>query len=422
MALTRPVPARDTQVTLTWTEISQDGRSIRSALTREDDGRYRIAVPFAAVSDGVLRLEYGYDDHIKALGARHATRFGDETEWLPGASPTVTITRQQDWGSLDVAIAMLDAAGRVISRPLAITVDVSPPPWVLGFVDLRYALPAALLMCLLLYAVQQRARRRAQVVLAAAERRRELVEAEMRGRLSEKEILLREIHHRVGNILSNFAASVRQMQRTANTAETREALEQLNARIAVQSAVHMLLQRSDSTDINVANMLRQVCAGARDLLGARAAQPIALALDDIYMTYSKAQYLGLIVNELLTNTYEHGVGTTAQEVASVSLRWRDDGAAQFEYRDYGPGLSPGAISEALADTREANGGLRQVVALVRELRAEPSLESVSDAAGTGMRLRFRLPPRLLRARPAMPAPRDAVPGSGESEPSRARDD
>ncbi|MFT4769616.1 MAG: two-component sensor histidine kinase, partial [Glaciecola sp.] len=389
-----PVQPRDEEVQLTWTDVTVNGESVLDQLERMEAGLSEITLPFSAVSDGVLQLEYGYDDHIKALDANYAIRFSEDGEWLRESSPTITITQQQSWEPVHLEIAMLNTNGAVISAPMRMDISVEPPWYMWWVVDIRVAIPSVLLMSLLLLGVQLRAKRRQQRILARMERDRELMEAEIRGRLREKEIQLREIHHRVGNILSSFASNVRTLRRSANSLETRSTLEQLSARIKVQSAVHMLLQRADSTDINAANMIRQVVAGARDILAERDPRPIDLDLDDAYMTYSKAQYLGLIVNELVTNSYKHGLESTTPSLAQISFKLSDSGAGLLYYRDFGPGVDEAMIDGVMSAPRsEATHGLVQIVAMARELKAEPQIKGRG-----GLHFSMEVTNKLLRTR------------------------
>ncbi|GAB5414085.1 MAG: hypothetical protein Cons2KO_16880 [Congregibacter sp.] len=391
VAFTAPVMPRSTPISLRWTDITVDGNSIIDQVERSPDTLDRIEVPFHAVSDGVLRLEYGYDDHVRALDASHGMRVNESKDWIKGASPTVAVTGEKEWNTMQVRFAMLNSSERVISDPLGIQIEVSPPWYMLWKIDVRIATPLVFAIGLLLLVTQARAKRRQAIAVAQAAREREIIEAEMRGRLSEKEILLREIHHRVGNILSNFAANVRTMQRSTDSEEAKSMLEHLNARIKVQSAVHNLLQRSDRTDINVANMLRQVAAGARDFMGDGDSRAIQCHFDNVYMTYSKAQYLGLIVNELLTNSYKHSDCERSKPLAEIRLAMLEDGRAEFYYQDFGTGPSDTEINEALEKKRYGEtGGLGQVIAMARELKGDPVVGNQS-----GMHLHFFVPANLI---------------------------
>ncbi|WOJ94258.1 two-component regulator propeller domain-containing protein [Congregibacter variabilis] len=373
VAFKNPAFAEKKKIQLFWTDVSINGKPIVASHT-PDNGAY-LNVEFKDVSAGTLRIDYSYNDHIRASELNYAMRFGDTDDWVLQRNPSVVLTRQQVWGPVEVQIAMLDTNGNVASEPLLMTVDIDSPAYILWFLDLRYAIPALLSISLLMFFMQLSSRRRQQVTLDEANRKRDIVEAEMRGRLSEKEILLRELHHRVGNILTNFSSSVRAMQRSAKHTETRESLSHLNARLKVQSAIHLLLQRSDRTDINIASMIRQVSFGVRDLLQDQDSRTVELELDDVFMTYSKAQYLGLIVNELMTNTYKYAVDTPSPVLATISLTADGaDGPIKFHFRDYGNGMDQATLEDAMIQRRYSDReGLAQLVGLALELGAEPQL-------------------------------------------------
>ncbi|MEM6604284.1 MAG: two-component regulator propeller domain-containing protein [Pseudomonadota bacterium] len=394
-------------------EVTVDQTSVLERLELGENAR--IELPFTAVSEGVLQLKYGFYDHVSAIDASYVLQLGSREQWVPLTGSTVSITGENEWGITRVKVAMRNSLGAIVSKPLILDIDVSAPWYMLWKVDTRIALPLALAVGLLIWGVQYRAELLRMAAVAEAERRRELMEAEMRGRLSEKEILLREIHHRVGNILSSFASNVRVMQRSAQSDETRHTLDQLNARLKVQSAVHNLLQRSDSTAINVGKMLRQITAGVRDLFASQENVRVHVYFEDVFMTYSKAQYLGLIVNELLTNSYKHHHSQASPLGVSIDLRGLNSEQAgyrgpehagvRFSYSDDGAGITTAEIEQALKRSPMVgiSGGLRQVVALARELKGDPSISTgISlgrDEDRSGMTFCFTIPAKLIQPTP-----------------------
>ncbi|MEM6483731.1 MAG: two-component regulator propeller domain-containing protein [Pseudomonadota bacterium] len=394
-------------------EVTVDQSSVLERLELGETSR--IELPFTAVSDGVLQLKYGFYDHVRAIDASYVLQLGSREQWVPLTGSTVSITGENEWGITRVKVAMRNSLGAIVSKPLVLDIDVAAPWYMFWKIDSRIALPLALAVGLLIWGVQYRAELLRMAAVAEAERRRELMEAEMRGRLSEKEILLREIHHRVGNILSSFASNVRVMQRSAQSDETRHTLDQLNARLKVQSAVHNLLQRSDSTAINVGKMLRQITAGVRDLFASQENVRVHVYFEDVFMTYSKAQYLGLIVNELLTNSYKHHHAQASPLGVSIDLRGLNSEAAdyrgpehsgvRFSYSDDGVGITTAEIEQALKRSPMVGitGGLRQVVALARELKGDPSISTgISlgrDDDRSGMTFCFTIPARLIQSPP-----------------------
>ncbi|WOJ95706.1 two-component regulator propeller domain-containing protein [Congregibacter brevis] len=385
---------------LFWTDSTLNGDPFGPAVFSDNGSKATLSVDYSAASNGLLEINYGYDDHVQAIELNHAMRYAGTDEWLPQSGPTIQLTRQQSWGEVPIEIAMIDTNGDIASQPLSVTIDVKPPIYILWFFDLRYVIPGILFMAAVLLTMQRRSRDNQAKMLAEAGRKREIFEAEMRGRLSEKEILLRELHHRVGNLLTNFSANVSSMQRSAKQTETKESLANLNARLKVQKAVHQLLQRSDRTDVNVATMIQRVSHGVRDLFHDIDGRPIELDLDDIYLTYSKAQYLGLIVNELLTNTYKHTNQTDALHLASISLKTCGiKNEVRFHYRDNGEGLGPEEITAALVRKRYSElKGFGQIVGLARELGGEPRLYN-----DDGMNFELILKSKGIMSAPESPA-------------------
>lgn len=371
VVFSQPVRNNSEKLNLFWTDFSVNGQVLPQDRISGDGTAAALEVDFRDVSTGTLRLDYGYYDHVRSSELSYATRSGDEEQWELQRTPSIVMTRRQSWGKVAMEVAMIDTNGEVASEPLSVTVNIDPPFYIFWIFDIRSAAPPVLVMLTALALMQRRHRRRQQSIVNDAKRKREIYEAEMRGRVSEKEILLRELHHRVGNILTSFSSNVRAMQRSATQTETRDSLAHLNARLKVQSAVHRLLQRSDRTDINVGTMIRRVSYGVRDLAKTKDPRPIQFQLEDVFMTYSKAHYIGLIVNELVTNTYKHAGESTSPVLASITLSLSaEKNSLMFHYRDYGAGVPDTSLVEASAKKRYSElKGLGQVIGLARELNA-----------------------------------------------------
>jgi PAS domain S-box-containing protein len=163
-----------------------------------------------------------------------------------------------------------------------------------------------------------------------------LVEMKMRASLQEKEVLLREIHHRVKNNLQ-VIASLLNIQVTAEPdAEARKGLAESQNRIHSMALVHQLLYQSKD--------LAQIDAGEYlEKLVNRLVQGYNIAPDRISVHVSVASLrldidraipCGLIVNELVTNALTHAFPDSrkghvlvllTQENDTVTLTVSDDG-------------------------------------------------------------------------------------------------
>ena len=208
------------------------------------------------------------------------------------------------------------------------------------------------------------------------------VEAQLRGTLREKDVLLKEIHHRVKNnlqvissLLNLQAAHVEDPQALQMFADSRD-------RIKSMALIHEKLYQSG----NLARVsFGQYITGLTDqLLRAHAARPDAVALrrevEDISLDIDAAIACGLIVNELVSNALKHAFPDARQGEIVIRLHADQDGCVTLVVADNGVGLPPGTDLRA-AETL----GLQLVSTLVQQLRG--SVE-VDGGEGTRFTIRF----------------------------------
>ncbi|MBL8968582.1 MAG: PAS domain-containing protein [Spirochaetaceae bacterium] len=184
---------------------------------------------------------------------------------------------------------------------------------------------------------------------------------QIRASLREKEILLKEIHHRVKNNMQVISSLIQLQSYTLESERDRELLAETQSRIRAMAQLHELLYRSpDLASIDAAEYLRSVVeelALGHDAPGLRfAAEPIRLGLDE-------AVPLGLIANELLLNAikYAYPEGTRGPIEAKLS---RKGGDLVLRVSDEGRGLKPGADPAT-----SASMGFTIVRSLAAQLRA-----------------------------------------------------
>jgi PAS domain S-box-containing protein len=162
------------------------------------------------------------------------------------------------------------------------------------------------------------------------------VEGRLRASLLEKEVLLREIHHRVKNNLQVIASLLNiQMAGEQNEIVHRRLLES-QSRIQSMALVHQLLYQSkDLAQINFDEYLTKLSNRLVDTYNAYASRiTVQVHAPPIRLDVDHAIPCGLIVNELVTNALTHAFpeersGTVRIEVAPVNghvtLTVRDDG-------------------------------------------------------------------------------------------------
>ena len=173
------------------------------------------------------------------------------------------------------------------------------------------------------------------------ERTKQLQEtvAELRVKNNEKEVLLREVYHRVKNNLQVVQSLLKMRARSLRSVEAKRAIETSVERIHVMAMAHeRLYNMPDVTSLPLSTYLNDVIAGA---IKANSDQPdtidFELDSEEIFLTLHLAIPFGLMANELVTNCLKHGIRKGAPGKIDVSIR-RVPGAVRMIVKDNGVGL------------------------------------------------------------------------------------
>jgi two-component sensor histidine kinase len=152
-------------------------------------------------------------------------------------------------------------------------------------------------------------------------------EAALEDTIHQKEVLLREVHHRVKNNLQLIASIMNMQMRRAHTPEVKQVLKGLQDRIMSLATIHRgLYQTSGLADIHADELLSDIVRQIMTLgSGPDRRFDLDLDIDDIRMTPDQAVPLSLLLTEAVTNAMKYTpaeVGTTPR--VSVHLK-REDG-------------------------------------------------------------------------------------------------
>jgi PAS domain S-box-containing protein len=160
--------------------------------------------------------------------------------------------------------------------------------------------------------------------------------------LREKEVLLREVYHRVKNNLQVVQSLLKMGARLLRSDDGRQAIETAVQRVYVMAMVHEhLYQMPDLSGLTLATYLRDVVEGA---IAANSEQPdqvqVQLESDEIPVPLDFAIPIGLLANELVSNCLKHGLPHGRRGRITISAR-RIPGAVRLVVHDDGAGLPEG---------------------------------------------------------------------------------
>jgi two-component system, sensor histidine kinase PdtaS len=206
--------------------------------------------------------------------------------------------------------------------------------------------------------------------------------------LRRKEMLAREADHRIKNSLQ-MAASLLRIQADsqpdpANRAELRLAA----SRIGGIAQLHDLIQASsDSEMVNFGKYLHELCSCLSQSMGIDGQQrTLIVEVDSLHVPATTAQSLALIVNELVTNAFQHAFAPDQPGTVWVQSACRDDGALVVTVADDGKGLPECFWIDNCTSAHDARLGLRLVPKLAEQLGAR-----LDVAPKSGTRFTLTLP-------------------------------
>ena len=217
---------------------------------------------------------------------------------------------------------------------------------------------------------------------------RKRIEAQVRRSLAEKELLLREVHHRVKNNMQ-VISSLLAMQAVGTTDPSiAERFEQSQARIRSMALIHeQLYQAPDLAQIDLRLYLDVLVSHLLQSYGREGAVRIVQDVDGSVLDVDQSLACGLIVNELVVNALKHAYANGAQGTIRVSLRAVSNGQLALTVSDDGPGIDP------THSVREGALGMSLVTTLADQLGGNVE---VTNNAGCEVRVLFPL--QLAEAR------------------------
>jgi len=176
--------------------------------------------------------------------------------------------------------------------------------------------------------------------------------------LKAKEMLIKEVHHRVKNNLQIILSMLRMQSMSSKNPEVKKKLKDLENRInAIAKSYEMLLV---TEDIEKVDMKKYILTLVRDISQAYnfVKYNIKVISDiDATLPLKQAVYIGLIINELITNAFEHGEAMEPE--SRIYIRFKKAGEFyELIVEDNCSGMIP-------TDKKEFGLGLKFIDALVR---------------------------------------------------------
>lgn len=196
----------------------------------------------------------------------------------------------------------------------------------------------------------------------------ELKNSQLDKRNAENELLLKEIHHRVKNNLEVVSSLLELQSAQMDDPNTKDAMLESQNRVQSIGIVHQkLYQGTNLGGIEMKDYFTNLAESILDSFGEAKRVSIMCMMDEIEVDIDNAVPIGLIVNELLTNTLKYAFPGGQQGKVTIKLHREPDGALHLQVSDNGVGKSGSTkgtgFGTQLIDllTRQLNGTMREEV-------------------------------------------------------------
>ncbi|NMB79404.1 MAG: PAS domain S-box protein [Methanomicrobiales archaeon] len=184
--------------------------------------------------------------------------------------------------------------------------------------------------------------------------------------LKEKEVIIKEVHHRVKNNMQVISGFLELQSNYVTDPVAVEKLGECQRRVRTMALVHERLYQSRSLGvINAADYIKSLVEDLMNSYSLATLVDVTVEIDDVSINLDMAIPCGLIINELVTNSLKYAFAGRESGTLSVSLHHRSDHMFCLVVKDNGVGLP------ADFETRSKSSlGMQLVGVLVHQLGGE----------------------------------------------------
>jgi two-component sensor histidine kinase len=218
-------------------------------------------------------------------------------------------------------------------------------------------------------------------IYAADITERKKAENELKNSLKEKEILLREIHHRVKNNLQIISSLLKLQSAFIKNEDDQAVFLESQRRIGYIASIHqMLYKEGDVARINAGRFFSELAARLYQLYeGSGPAIKFDIKTDELYINAEDANPMGLLVTEVISNSLKHAFKGKNEGVISITLLKKNSGFLELSIGDNGIG-----IGRDISKEKSPTLGLHLIDLLAGQIDAVYSVDSSRGTAYTFM--------------------------------------
>jgi two-component sensor histidine kinase len=193
----------------------------------------------------------------------------------------------------------------------------------------------------------------------------------------KREVLLREMQHRVKNNFQLVLSSISIQKRRHQGPEVHRALDHVASRINAISLAHdQLAPRQEGQNVRLSHYIRALCSAIRQQVEE---VEVDVECDELELSIDRALPVGLILNETAMNSIKHAFGSEGGMIRVRLVGGIGFGEARLTVSDNGRGIQ---------NSNKQGSGLKLIASLARQIGG--TIDQESTDTGTTTRLTFPL--------------------------------
>lgn len=194
--------------------------------------------------------------------------------------------------------------------------------------------------------------------------------------LTDKDVLMKEIHHRVKNNLQVISGLLELQSKTVNDETAKDALMEGRNRVRSIALIHQnLYQFENLSSIELKRFVNDLCRQVEGVYKKQNKIVINVGVPVFHLDIDSAVPLGLIMNELLSNSFKYAFNDSTAGEIDLEIHTVAEGKYELFYSDNGPGL-PADFDLASATTL----GLQLINDLSRQIGGKVKYEYKNGAS------------------------------------------
>jgi two-component sensor histidine kinase len=207
-------------------------------------------------------------------------------------------------------------------------------------------------------------------VVWVQKRRSQQQQAQIQKQSEKLQWMMKELHHRVKNNLQIVSSLLNLQRYRLKDEESAAAIRESQLRVQAMSLMHQRLYQVE--DVTMVNFRLYLTDLAETLMQAYGYSPdkfdLAITVEKEMLDVDTVMPLGLLVNEVLTNSFKYAYEQVERPLLTISLKEEGNNRLQLTIADNGPGLKD-------TGTEQEGFGKKLIQALTKQLKASCTINS-----------------------------------------------